>query len=514
MEKRIYLNKENFIASIFDKSGYFCEHFPFCFNTETLSVNWYNIKNEIEPLLPDIENKHFTSPIFFTIYKSENIRRTIYLPNIISYLKLLCFTRDNLNDIKLLCRSKNSESKIGYIANFAYPSNFKKSIIERNSRFVGFRYKLKLDITNFYNSIYTHSLAWAAVGKNIAKKMHNKEMDTNSSYTIGANLDKLNQKMNNNQTNGLLTGPFSSRIMSELIMARLDDELRICGFEFVRYIDDYSFYFSNINEAQESIAKISKVLGEYNLLLNGEKIKIEEFPFDVLDDFYNKFNNDLDNNRIYDALQRAFIMAQSGKVVAIKYLLKTLRKKDIPRSVISPVFNQLINTMLAFPALSPHVTEIIEKYLLLMSVSGTGLSRKLEPLIERELNLEHDHEVMWLFYILMKSETKISLDLINTIIKKGNDFEIIMCLDVLFNRFNDYRNKTIKKAHNLIDAESKNRIMDKLKNVTMDSEHWLLGYTIAINNWKIKDVILDKLKKSQEYKIFKKYNINFYKSFY
>ena len=125
-------------------------------------------------------------------------------------------------------------------------------------------YKLSLDINNFYNSVYTHSITWAVCGKDKAKNIA-----MNGSFVVDDAIrqeyDKINlfdsliRSMKNNETNGLIIGPFTSRIFSEIIVANIDKELREQGILFRRYVDDYSIYLRNEIEIDNTIKLIEKL---------------------------------------------------------------------------------------------------------------------------------------------------------------------------------------------------------------------------------------------------------------
>lgn len=143
-------------------------------------------------------------------------------------------------------------------------------------------------MSSFYDSIYTHSITWAICGKEKAKKyaVFDPSAQMPEGYDIANKFDELIRKQNCQETNGILTGPFTSRIFSEIIMAAIDKELArqktFMGAKFVfkRYVDDYKFYFRTEEEARASLWTIQKVLEEFNLSLNHSKTKIQEFPFD------------------------------------------------------------------------------------------------------------------------------------------------------------------------------------------------------------------------------------------
>ncbi|WGM22692.1 RNA-directed DNA polymerase [Paenarthrobacter sp. OM7] len=140
---------------------------------------------------------------------------------------------------------------------------------------------IRLDITQCFNSIYTHSMAWATVGKHQAK------LDR-SSKSFGNEFDQLMQRANHGQTNGLLVGPESSRVFAEVILQdvdkRVEQELIGIGlfrgrdYEIRRYVDDY-FVFTNSIEAGTAIKlQISSKLRNINLRLNESKESVFSTP--------------------------------------------------------------------------------------------------------------------------------------------------------------------------------------------------------------------------------------------
>ena len=112
---------------------------------------------------------------------------------------------------------------------------------------IGNKYVLSLDISRCYESIYTHSITWALLGKEKAKEEYlKKENERSSSYNIADNLDERVRKINNNETKGIPTGPITSRLISELILSEIDNILheKVPKLKYNRFVDDYSFYFS------------------------------------------------------------------------------------------------------------------------------------------------------------------------------------------------------------------------------------------------------------------------------
>lgn len=141
----------------------------------------------------------------------------------------------------------------------------------------------KFDISKCFDSIYTHSIAWALLNKEIVK-------DTlpDSDTTFAGMFDKLMQNLNYGETNGIIIGSEFSRIFAELILQQIDKivyhELMKQGkihkrdYEVFRYVDDY-FVFYNDEATIETIHSLYKLeLRKYKMYLNDSKSKLYEKP--------------------------------------------------------------------------------------------------------------------------------------------------------------------------------------------------------------------------------------------
>ncbi len=143
---------------------------------------------------------------------------------------------------------------------------------------------LKLDISKCFDSIYTHSLAWAMIGKN-----HVKENLGISKSTFAGKFDRLMQRMNYNETNGIIIGPEFSRIFAEILLQSVDKKVElqlrdVCklknrvDYEIFRYVDDY-FIFYNEEEDKDKITEtLQHALKEYKLYLNSAKAVTYDKP--------------------------------------------------------------------------------------------------------------------------------------------------------------------------------------------------------------------------------------------
>nr|WP_321461060.1 antiviral reverse transcriptase Drt3b [uncultured Cohaesibacter sp.] len=147
-----------------------------------------------------------------------------------------------------------------------------------------FRFQLSLDISKCFDSIYTHSMAWATKSKQEAK-------ENTGALSFGNQFDKVMQRLNHNETSGICIGPESSRIFAEIILAKVDQDARRSlaekknpirdgiDYECKRYVDNYYVFTNDPNTAEHVEHELSIALREYNLHLNTEKRQLDKRPF-------------------------------------------------------------------------------------------------------------------------------------------------------------------------------------------------------------------------------------------
>jgi len=147
-----------------------------------------------------------------------------------------------------------------------------------------FKFLTNMDISDCFNRIYTHTIAWAVKSKRYTKG--NKGPKT---AAFENDFDRLIQNSNHGETAGILIGPEISRIFAEIILQRVD--LNILkkatdrGYEeeidytVRRYVDDY-FVYSNKESVRDELKKIiSDCLSEYKLAINSSKTAEQSRPY-------------------------------------------------------------------------------------------------------------------------------------------------------------------------------------------------------------------------------------------
>lgn len=145
---------------------------------------------------------------------------------------------------------------------------------------------LKMDVQNCFDSIYTHSIAWAING---GVDIYKDTFEGKCDGSVGVLWDKMMQEMNYNETNGIVIGPECSRIFAEVIMQYVDQmveqQLLIKGYrnkvdyECYRYVDDYFFFYNSEAVKVDAEQLFQMYLKEFKLSLSQEKNKTFERPF-------------------------------------------------------------------------------------------------------------------------------------------------------------------------------------------------------------------------------------------
>lgn len=149
-----------------------------------------------------------------------------------------------------------------------------------------FSHLLKMDVQNCFDSIYTHSIAWAISG---GVDIYKDTFEGKCDGSIGALWDKMMQEMNYNETNGIVIGPECSRIFAEVIMQHVDQMVEQqlyekgyrnkVDYECYRYVDDYFFFYNSEAVKVDAEQLFQMYLKEFKLSLSQEKSKTLERPF-------------------------------------------------------------------------------------------------------------------------------------------------------------------------------------------------------------------------------------------
>ncbi|MFC5677259.1 antiviral reverse transcriptase Drt3b [Aeromicrobium endophyticum] len=152
-----------------------------------------------------------------------------------------------------------------------------------------FGHLLRLDVTKCFDSVYTHSIAWAVFGKNSSKLGLRQHPPKGTPRSFADEFDTRIRAMNDNETHGILIGPEVSRIFAEIILQRVDSDveesLRADGilqgrdYEILRYVDDYFVFMRDTDQRDHIVRTLEDCLRPFRFHLNSAKEEINTTPF-------------------------------------------------------------------------------------------------------------------------------------------------------------------------------------------------------------------------------------------
>jgi len=273
-----------------------------------------------------------------------------------------------------------------------------------------YQYIVKTDITNFYASIYTHSIGWALHGR--------EEAFRDKTYTLlGNKIDKLVQYSNDARTNGISIGSALSDLIAEIISAGIDrkisESLSKMSFVAVRFKDDYRILCQSEDDAREILRVISNELSENNLTLNEGKTSIlclpdglyrkhdrEYFPHSlreketmsfkvfehtllivldihrkypgtsILEKFISELFNKEKNLKIVFSKEKHEKEKQIKKVISLLFLVKRESEKVLA-NILSVIDQLYVDNIKTFPQLKKYLRETIEGEIARASTKGS-----------------------------------------------------------------------------------------------------------------------------------------------
>jgi hypothetical protein len=459
------------------KKGYFPEELPPPFNTNNLADYCTEIADDLLiGVFTDKPNnsKHGT----YSIPRIKSYRRTIGIPNPLHYVRLCDCIVSNWNDIQKHCEaSEISMSRISpkFGTKRAVPDpDFNAVTNQRILRSTGYRYCLRIDISRFYGSIYTHSIPWAIHTKESAKAVR-------GSSLYGNDLDKHTRNLQDAQTIGIPIGPDSSRIISETILATIDQALAkaLPYLKGIRIVDDYTLYFKSLGDLEVGRSIIQKQLKEFELELNHNKENIVELP-EVIDNIWFNELREFEFRNV-EKSQRKDIIAYFDKALiyarqfpeefVLTYAIAKLQATVFRKSNWTILQSLLLNTLQLESKVLRSVAAIFIKYHQAgYPIDNELVTKTLEEFIAFHLELDNDFEISWALWLMNTLELEISSALSSPISKCKNPIVILIALDIS-DAGGFHTNPDTKNWEKLLTKEN------------LYSEYWLVAYETVFKKW-------------------------------
>lgn len=226
---------------------------------------------------------------------------------------------------------------------------------------IGSRYLVHADISTCFPSIYTHCIPWALLTKPVAK--------TNKTTGWANELDKYTRWTTNGETHGILIGPHTSNLLSEIILTSIDRELHSDNFSYLRHIDDFDCYVESYERGEEFIVTLRRRLKEYSLSLNDKKTNFEPLPVAEEKNWKNRLGYEqpisVNGEVNYRQLQRFLDLATSlltsndENLAILKYAMKMVSGFPLNSGAVILAQKYFLHMAAIYPYLIPDLEEFV-----------------------------------------------------------------------------------------------------------------------------------------------------------
>ena len=459
------LTKIEYVFDALLGHGMFTDKLPPCFASEDF------LKFARQNSIPLKSKNH--GYIEYRAVRHTNVPRQLAIPHPESYWQLCHHIKENwqrINEHIGKPQKKFNFTHVREIKNqkFIFKMNYKAVDKWKNEELAidysfSCQYVVSADISACFPSIYSHSIPWAIKGKKWAKDSRfptwdNRNRDGEDAWPN--DLDIISRSVKDGETNGLLIGPHSSNIISEIILTQIDCKLQDKGFlKVIRHIDDYIFYAKDELEAQNFLRTLDVELKYFELLLNAKKTKIDSF-FDYTSDDWvsqlNQFQFPFTDNAIGFTTINSFVdyaLKLSLKInnyAVVNYAIKLIAGKNLSVRAKRLYIKKMLQIALNHPYLLP----LTEKYVFTFAEDiAPFLNDFLPCLLKKTLDQGTTDSLSFLFYYAVKYDLKINFTIDNAkeIIVLNDCISILLACkyaekqenkDIL-NLFYDYAKKII-----------------------------------------------------------------------
>lgn len=466
--------KSDFQRAIMEK-GFYPENVPPVFVVK----NFYDAV--VDCNLFDDHQLERTKPVALARYsdtKRGGQRRVFSTPNPLFFVDISVYLYKHRRRLsKALNRSKFSRSIP------VFEKNFSRAIrIDTFSEFTAFRrkqlstsrYIVKVDISRFYHSIYTHSISWAVHGKSQSKQ----DRKVESRATYANRLDYLIRQSQDQQTIGIPVGPDTSRIVSELIAGAIDAEFeRQVGSDVIaaRLVDDVYIGASTLEEADSLLSAYRDAIRQFELDINENKTRVFEakhdlepfWPVSIRREVAGFFSGGTGKGQKTDLTSYLDEIVRTANRENDEGIIKyTIRKMDDFKlwttfwDCLEPF---LIRVAVNFPHCLDYVARVVVWRHRRFSIDNEKWEGVCRSTIAYHARLGNDSEVVWACWMIKEIGGKIPKSIVETIIRRCGPFSALLSID-------------LADSGSILGRFPSKLVYERIDNNPMLGNDWLLSY--------------------------------------
>lgn len=371
--------------------------------------------------------------ILFNSMRNINIPRPIGIPTPMSHARLCWCLSQNWEKIQDHYKKKTLNQKWIVSRIHIRKQQGNDSLFEMNYKnwrddgtpepdlTIGKKYIVSVDISHCYPSIYSHVISWALVGMQVAKQYKGGDKWYNE-------IDKCTRNCKNGETLGLLIGPHTSNILSEIILCSIDEQL--CSkWDYIRNIDDFSCFVKSRDEADAFLIDINRELQNFRLSINHKKTEIRELPISSVENwvhqikdkalYFEKFQPYVDYNEVQSFIDFCVVLANKNKENAsiFNYAFKVLSKHKLTANAQVLLVKQAVSLSLIYPYIVPLLGEYVFK---LNSIEPRLIEKYVNCIYETYMPKNYFEACTYALFYAVESNLKISSFNAKEIVVKGD----------------------------------------------------------------------------------------------
>lgn len=442
-------------------------------------------------------SKDWQDYIYYSSMRNINIPRAFGIPTPMKYQRLCMVIKDNWNELRLHFHQQTDYQEYRVSRIHVRKLYGKKELFEMNYKnwrtdgnpetgllFLNpqgaSKYIVKADISTCFPSIYSHSLPWAIVGKEVAKATRNDE-------TLWYNqIDAACSTLKNGETHGLLIGPYASNLLSEVILTVVDKKMYDKGYRYYRNIDDYECYVETYEKAQCFLHDIEEALREFDLPLNHKKTAILPLPVAMAEKWVHKLNSYLaiTSDKINCKEVNAYLdlaiglAAETGNSAVLNYAIKSLAGKNLTSNAKKLAAQRIMHMSDVYP----YLVQLMEDSVFIPFDVGQSEIKAYADALYSDSKVSHNYEaICFAIYFSLKHDFTLNELDINWVIERGDC--VLLLMTWLYYLKLNHGNKRAT------DLKPLRREAERLKDADMD-RYWLFCYEVVAmsklhDDWKL-----------------------------
>ena len=439
---------------------------------------------------------------------SSKFRRILGIPNPLHYLPLCEAIVNNWAAIsgifQLSAIARSTPTRHPQRARAVSPRH-ERSVLPSFQAYgrAGCRAIVRADIAEFYPSLYTHAIPWACHSKPIAKVNH-------STTLFGNLLDKLIRDSQDGQTMGIPIGPDTSFIIAELVLARCDETLkaRYPAVVGLRWIDEFELLTPERGEANQLLAALQQVLGDFELRVNPRKTAVSDLPVEFEPNWIGELRafsfrdsavgqaNDL--IRYFDYVTSYLTEHPNEHIV--KYALGRIRTIK-PHPSNHSLLQSLVCQAASFEP--GAIREALQILFYAETRRGLTVDRSLLELTINRIaevcaKVGYHYEVSWCLWAAIKWNLALNKNVANSVSGLGNSVVAILALDA--NHLGLFGGQLNTQAWQARMAQTE-----------LHDEEWLLAYEANVHGWLASTPGGDHVQSDPAFAVLKTAGVNFYR---